>query len=207
MTTRALNIHPGAFTTMSRKTGSRTRALATRFSNAGLQDRPRATLAVTTISMSHAAEPSRPALEFENRFVERARGEVRPEVGGDPELGVRDLPQEEVRDPHLAARPDEEIGIGHVRRVQRATHVLLGDVRGIELSVLHVRRETPERVEELVPAAIVERHLELQPGVVPGAFHDALDATPHARRYAVGPPDHPEPHVLLHEVGKLGLHS
>src|SRR6266702_3798230 len=110
---------------MTRKTGSRTSALPTRFSTAGHQGTRSAKLAEPTVPMSHATEPPRAALEFENRAVERARPEIRPEVGRDPELGVGDLPQEEVGDPHLSARADEEIGIGHVRRVERSAHVLL----------------------------------------------------------------------------------
>ena len=44
--------------------------------------------------------------------------EVGPQDVGDPDLGVRDLPQQEVRDPQLAARADEQVGVGLTGRVE-----------------------------------------------------------------------------------------
>ena len=44
--------------------------------------------------------------------------EVGPQRRRHPELAVRDLPQQEVADSQLAARADEQVGIGNVGRVE-----------------------------------------------------------------------------------------
>src|SRR3954468_14268444 len=61
----------------------------------------------------HAAVAPLPLLEVEDRFEEVPLAEVRPEGGSDPDLAVSDLPEEEVGHAHLAARPDQQIGIGN----------------------------------------------------------------------------------------------
>ena len=55
--------------------------------------------------------------------LERLAGEVRPQLVGEHELGVRRLPDQEVRQPLLAARADHEVGIvhGRARRAARGT--------------------------------------------------------------------------------------
>ena len=44
--------------------------------------------------------------------------EVGPEAVGDEDLGVGDLPEQEVRDALLARGADDEVGVGHVRGVE-----------------------------------------------------------------------------------------
>ena len=61
------------------------------------------------------AEPAVPPLVFEDGFEQVAPAEIRPEHGRDDDLRVGDLPEEEIRHPHLAARPDEKVRIGHAR--------------------------------------------------------------------------------------------
>ena len=62
--------------------------------------------------------------------------EVRPEHVGHPDLRVGDLPEQEVRDPHLAARADEQVGVGLARGVEVGREGLLGDAGGV-LAVRH----------------------------------------------------------------------
>src|SRR5919198_6272928 len=62
-------------------------------------------------------EPALPLLELVERRLEIRTIEVRPERLREHELRVRALPQQEVREPALAARADQEVGIGHLRRV------------------------------------------------------------------------------------------
>src|SRR5215472_16768276 len=58
------------------------------------------------------AEASLALLVALERLHELALAEVGPEGLRDVDLGVRELPEEEVAHAHLAARPDEEVGIG-----------------------------------------------------------------------------------------------
>ena len=55
------------------------------------------------------------SLEFNDGGVHVGLGEVRPEDGGEIELAVGALPQEIVRQALLAARADDEIGVGEKR--------------------------------------------------------------------------------------------
>src|SRR5437867_13246031 len=47
----------------------------------------------------------------DNRVEQIAPAEIGPQRLGDPNLGVGDLPEEEVADAHLAARADQQIRI------------------------------------------------------------------------------------------------
>src|ERR671937_2178180 len=104
MTTRVLNIHPGALVTMSRNTGSNTSALIRRFSTPDFRGVSSATL--VGIATSDATEAALAALIVGDGAIEVRRPEVGPERRRHPQLGVGDLPQKKVRDAHLAAGPD-----------------------------------------------------------------------------------------------------
>ena len=60
-----------------------------------------------------------------------ALAEVRPQRVGDPDLGVGDLPEQEVADAHLAAGADQQIGIGLAGGVEEAGEALLVDLVGL----------------------------------------------------------------------------
>src|SRR4029079_15815431 len=64
-----------------------------------------------------AAIPSIALLIRENRLEEVLLAEVWPQRIGDPDFSVSNLPEEEVADPHLAARPYQQIRIRLPRRV------------------------------------------------------------------------------------------
>src|SRR6266508_4003796 len=165
MTTSVLNIQPGALITMSRKTGNSTSALAIRFTSADLRGAPSARLAAGVAATSHPTEAAGPPLKIGDGAVQVAGAEIRPQGRRHPQLGVRDLPQQEVRDAHLAAGPDEQIRVRDPIRVKRLADVRLRDLLGPELARAHAPGERPEGVEQLVPAAVVERHQQGQPGV------------------------------------------
>ena len=59
-----------------------------------------------------------------------AVAEVGPERLREDELGVRRLPQQEVREPLLARRPDEEVDLGQLRRREARGERLVVDVAG-----------------------------------------------------------------------------
>src|SRR5919199_4875358 len=147
-TTSVLNIHPGALTTMSRNTGSSTSALSSRRSRPDFRGVSSATL--VGIATSDSAEAPVAALVVGDGAIEVGRPEVGPERRRHPELGVGDLPQQEVRDPHLAAGADQQVGIRHAVRVQRTVHVGFGHRFRRQLAGLHATREYAKGVEQLV---------------------------------------------------------
>src|SRR5881296_1472214 len=100
ITTSVLNIQPGALITMSRNTGSSS-ALSRRLSTPDFRGVSSATL--VGIATSHPTEAPVAALVVGDGAIEVGGPEVRPERRRHPQLGVGDLPQQEVRDAHLAA--------------------------------------------------------------------------------------------------------
>src|SRR5262245_39973012 len=207
-TTSAWNVHAGAPTVSQTNAGTRTTALAARRHITGAPPALSRIVrsAMSTLPTSHPAEASRSLLELGHRLIEIARPEVRPEHGRYQELRVRDLPQEEVRDSHLTAGADQQIGVGHVGGVEGAAQLFLGDVLGLQLSGLDLAGQRAERVQELVAAAVVEGHQHSQPGVIPGLVHDVVDPAPDAHRHPARLAEDPEPCVAGHELGKLGVY-
>src|SRR5262249_57085806 len=57
-------------------------------------------------------------LEERERLQELALAEVGPQRFGHVHLGVGELPEEEVAEPHLAARPDEEVRVRDAARAE-----------------------------------------------------------------------------------------
>ena len=100
--------------------------------------------------------------------AERLAPEVGPELVAEDELRVGALPEQEVRDPLLAAGPDQQVGIVHLGRVEAAAEVLLG-----------AALEASRGVDDLRPAAVVEGDEERDPVVGGGR---APRPTPCARR-------------------------
>jgi len=76
---------------------------------------------------AEAAEAALAVLVVGNGFEEVEAAEVGPEAVGDEDLGVGDLPEEEVGDALLARGTDDEVGVGHVRGVESRGDVGLVD--------------------------------------------------------------------------------
>src|SRR5690606_20832225 len=81
------------------------------------------------------AEAPLALLEVFQRANELRLPESGPEGLGDVELGVGDLPEEEVRHAHLAAGADQQVGIGKVVRAEVGGHGALVDRLGVEPAV------------------------------------------------------------------------
>src|SRR5258705_3205548 len=203
-TTSSWNTHAGPPLVTHTKTGISTMELAMRFQAGEMAPAPgTVTRAASVSATSHLSKASRPALELGDGAIEIDGPEIGPESRGHPELRVGDLPQEKVRDPHLAARADQEIGIGDVGGVERLADLLFRDLLGLELPRHDLARQRPERVDQLVPRSVVERHQHGQPGVVACFVYDVVDAASHAGRQSVGPAEHAESSVASHQLGQL----
>src|SRR5690606_39660899 len=95
---------------------------------------PRAPL-LPGLPLLHPPEAAVAVLVVADGGVEGLAAEVGPEGLRDVELGVGDLPEEEVRDAHLAAGADEEVGVGEAGGVEGGGDVGLGDGVGVEAAV------------------------------------------------------------------------
>jgi len=69
-----------------------------------------------------------PLLEVGDRETKLARPEVRPERRRHPQLGVGDLPQEEIGQTQLPARADQQVRVGNAVGVERAGDANLVDI-------------------------------------------------------------------------------
>src|SRR3989475_10253441 len=204
-TTSIWNIHAGAPAVTQPTAGLSTTALAMRLQTAGPPSTASRTVkpATSVLPTSHLSESARPPLELAHRAIEIAGPEIRPEGRRDHQLSVGNLPQEKVRDPHLAARADQQVGIGNVRGIEGPADILLRDVVSLEVASLNLARQRAERVEQLVAAPVVERHQHGQPGVVPRLVHHVIDAPTDAGWHSVRPAEDTEPSVARHQRGKL----
>src|SRR5205085_122577 len=116
----------------------------------------RSTQAFALGLLAGAAETALPALEFVDRVEELPLAEVRPKRVRDVDLGVSDLPQEEVADAHLAAGTDQEIRVGDAGGAERRRDELLVDGLRRELAALHASGDRAHRVGQLLAAAVAD---------------------------------------------------
>src|SRR4029079_2076035 len=114
---------------------------------------------------SSAPEAPRAARVLEERVVECLRPEVRPQDVAEHELRVGALPDQEVADPLLAARPDEEVGGRHPRGVQGVRDGALIDRLGRDAT----RGQPSEGVHELRAPRVVEGEVQEEPLRLRGA--------------------------------------
>ena len=94
---------------------------------------------------SDGAEAAFAALELGDRVEEVPRRKSGQSTSVKHELRVRELPEEVVRDPELARRAHEQIGIGHVGRVEMPAQRALVDLLRVEPTLLHLRGDRPRR--------------------------------------------------------------
>src|SRR3954449_10487330 len=143
-------------------------------------------------SWSSPAESSTPRGVLRQRSTQVALVEVRPELVHEDKFRIRELPEQEVRDAQLAARADQQIGIGQLRRIEvRGEHVLV-DLFRLDAAL----RDAPRRLHELGTAAVVECHPQVEPRVQLGAVLHAVHAPPQVRGRAIAPADEPHAHSL-----------
>ena len=101
----------------------------------GAAQDPRHLAPIATRRRLDAAVPAVALLVGDDGLEQVAAAEVGPERLGDPDLGVGDLPEQEVADAHLAARADQQVGIGlpgrveQTRRTRCSSSVVGGDAR------------------------------------------------------------------------------
>src|SRR5439155_1275276 len=91
------------------------------------------------------AEATLALLIESQRLEELALAEIRPERVGDVDLRVGDLPEEEVAEAHLAAGPDEQVGIRDARGAEVAADDGRGDLLGAQLAAAHATGDGTRR--------------------------------------------------------------
>ena len=130
------------------------------------------------------------------------RPKVGPQRVGHPDLRVRDLPQQEVAHPHLAAGANQQIGIGLSGRVQELREAPLIEVRRMD----GVLDGPPRRRDDLRPPAVVDGDVEQHAAVAASAFLPDVELAPDVGRQLVRASDDPEPDVVVEQRLQLEPH-
>src|SRR6266540_497624 len=138
-------------------------------------------------------------LVVDDGLKEVSPAEVRPQHVGDPDLDVGDLPEEEVRDPELAARADQEVGVGLSGGVEVGGERRLVDLRRVPSVGQDVLQEPARRVGDLGPASVVEGDVEEEARVGRGPLHTPLQLPLDVPGQVLGAPDDLEADVVLEE--------
>src|SRR5215472_1252027 len=136
-------------------------------------------------------------LKVEDRLEEVALAEVGPERGGDPDLAVRDLPEQEVGDAHLAARAYEQVRIGKPRGAEPRPERLFVDLLGRQPTRSDVVGEGAAGVHDLGPAAVVERDVERHATAGRRPRQSLAEGLLDRRVELIHPTDDAEPDVVL----------
>src|SRR3954469_16356105 len=154
-----------------------------------------AALLVAALAAAEAAPAAGVVVESRAKLV---LAEVRPERVDEDELGVGELPQEEIGDPQLTGGANQEVWVGHLGRVQVRRECLLVDLApGAHRAV--------GSVDDLRAPAVVECNPEAERAVVLGLPLECRHPLPQRGGRAVAAADEPRAHSLAHEVGQLAL--
>src|SRR6202034_2167543 len=126
-------------------------------------------------------------LIFRNAFEQVHTAEIRPKRRSHINLGVRELPQQKIAQPHLARGSYHQVRIGKIPRIEVPGHHMLIDLEVIKAAVPRRRvHDGAERVHQFAARAVVQRQRQHHTGV------------PRRRLARPG-------HALLYVVGKFVL--
>jgi hypothetical protein len=107
---------------------------------------------------------------------------------------------QEVRQPHLTARADEEIRVGNAVRVEGAAQAHLVDLLRAESAFGDIARQSAAGIDDLVPRPVVEGHEQVEARVGRGRLHHVVDATLHFGGHPIRTSDHAEADAARHEL-------
>ena len=109
-------------------------------------------------------------MKFFNGAVQMFRCEIRPKYVHNYIFRVRGLPQQEVADPHLSGWPDDQLRVGHARRVQIPGENILGQFFRVGLSGGDIRRVSLHSMDNFIPPAVVQAEVHLHVVFLRAAF-------------------------------------
>src|ERR1700722_10501830 len=139
------------------------------------------------------------------RGLERRRVEIRPKPVGEIQLGIGQVPQQEVADALFAAGANEQVRVADITQRQRRSKSRLIELRWRELMALDLQRQAACRVHDVAPAAVAERDLQQQAGVRGGNLLGAGHAGLQPRVQLVALADEAHAHPAAVQFLDLGL--
>src|SRR5579871_4171261 len=190
------NSRSGRYSTISQSAGSASAAVASLV---------RSTQSFPLGLSGRAAEAALPLLEERQRLEELALAEVRPERVGDVQLGVSELPEEEVADPHLSAGADEKVGIGDAGRAEVLGKHALSDALRIELTPRYPAGDRTDRAHDVVAPAVAHGERDGHARVVARRRDRLAQRSAHRRGQPAQVADREQADVMLHHLAELAL--
>ena len=112
-------------------------------------------------------------------------------------LCVGQLPQQEIGNPKLIAGADQKVGLRDSCRIQRSTDLFLGDFLRLQGPCLYLLCQIRHSAADFIPAAVIDRNLKMQTGVVLCRF---LQLRNPFADIIIEPgliPDHAHAHIVL----------
>src|SRR5207249_5000116 len=151
-----------------------------------------------------AAEAALALLEEGERLEVVALAEVGPQGVGHVHLGVRELPEEEVAEAHLAAGADQEIGIRDAARAEVLGERAGGDPVGVELAAPDAPGAGARGARDLLAPAVADGEDHGHTGVAPGRGDGGAQRPAHRQRQAAEAADGEQADLVLHHLAELG---
>src|SRR5438034_1576416 len=134
------------------------------------------------ISDGDPAEPPLPALIVKDGLEQVAPRDVRPEHRRDVQLGVGELPQQEIGEPAFAGRPDQQVRVAPGRGIKLGANRVLVDVLESLDALEHLFGKQARRPGQLAARGVGDAQIECQPRAVARLPLDALHRRPRAGR-------------------------
>src|SRR6056297_1611189 len=155
--------------------------------------------------VGESSEATLPTRKIGQRGVEIVLGEVRPQYVAEIQFGIRQVPQQVVREPALAAGPNEQVRLGLPVQLHRVGKPRFVDVVRRQRAGLHPAGQRPRAVDDIAATTVAGGDVELQSGVVPGDFLGAGHAALERCRKRLAPADETQAHRVLVEFLDLAI--
>src|SRR5262249_52993677 len=134
----------------------------------------------TVVGGLYAAVAALTPLKFDYRLKQVRLSKIGPQRIGHIYFAVGDLPEEEIRDSHLSAGSDQQIGVRQAGSIDVALDVAFAQLFGIAGVCQVFEKELPASLHYFGAAAVVEgdsqQHSGAMSSLSPGTFYFASDA-------------------------------
>src|SRR5216117_735559 len=149
------------------------------------------------MSGSDPAEPPVPSLVVEDGLEQVTPRDVGPEDRRNVQLGVGELPQQEIGEPAFTGRPDQQVRVAPGRRIELGANRVLVDVLESLDALEHLFGEEARRPGQLAARRVGDAQIERQPRAVPCLPLDALHRRPRAGGETGAVAQHVDRHPLV----------
>jgi hypothetical protein len=130
--------------------------------------------------------------------------EIRPKGVGDVDLGVGNLPEQEVADAQLAAGAHQQVGIRNTGRVKVIADLLLVDVGNVDGTGPDFTCDAAHGVHQLCAATVTQRQHQREAGIVLQPLDALGELVLGGARHLVDAPDGSQADVVLVQFLDLG---